>query len=309
MLTRPFNSGSSQEEFEMRQKTGMMVLIGGLVLLALTSSSLSAQVSIEDQLKAQYNFAKMGQDSTGYSVVTEGTLLSIQKGGIIGVPYKNMSIRTSTYQDGTVHASDIAGVKNNKFLTAGCGLVHKCPTTPDTVNDETATKLFKVGDKVYPTKIVVDTAKDTVTMTIVACDTCNKTDPPTYEKAQVAFKFAAGTLAKGDVSQIEDTIGQLLAISNDDSQQASNDQGGQNGNNNGGNNNGGNNNGGGNQGGGGGQQQQQQEPQQIGVGQTPDQVKASLGNPDKMVNLGAKQIWVYKDLKVTFMNGKVSDVQ
>jgi hypothetical protein len=27
------------------------------------------------------------------------------------------------------------------------------------------------------------------------------------------------------------------------------------------------------------------------------------------VNLGAKQIWVYKDLKVTFLNGKVSDVQ
>jgi hypothetical protein len=287
----------------MQQKTGMIVLIGGLVLLAFATKSLNGQVSIEDQLKAQYNFAKMGQDSSGYSVVTEGTLLTIQKGGIIGVPYKNMSIRTTTYQDGTVHTSDVTGVKNNKFLTAGCGLLHKCPTTPDAVNDETTTKLFKTGDKVYPTKIVVDTAKDTVTMTIVACDTCNKTDPPTYDKAQVAFKFASGTLAKGDVGQVEDTIGQLLAISNNnDSQQASNDQGG---------NNGGNNNGGGNQGGGGGggQQQQQAQPQQIGVGQTPDQVQAALGNPDKMVNVGPKQIWVYKDLKVTFFNGKVVDVQ
>jgi hypothetical protein len=51
------------------------------------------------------------------------------------------------------------------------------------------------------------------------------------------------------------------------------------------------------------------EPQQIEAGQTPDQVKAALGQPDKMVNLGAKQIWVYKDLKVTFLNGKVSDVE
>jgi len=290
----------------MRQR--MAVLISGLVLVGFATCSLNAQVSIEDQLKAQYNFAKMGQDSSGYSVVTEGTLLTIQKGGIMGVPYKNMSIRTTTYQDGNVHASDIAGVKNNKFLTAGCGLLHKCPTTPDAVNDETATKLFKVGDKVYPTKIAVDTAKDTITMTIVACDTCNKTDPPTYEKAQVAFKFASGMLAKGDVSQIEDTIGQLLAISNDDSQQqASNDQGGQGGGNNGGGNNGGGNNGGGNQGGGGGQQQSQ--PQQIDMGQTQDQVRGSLGAPDKMVNLGPKQIWVYKDLKVTFLNGRVVDVQ
>jgi hypothetical protein len=38
-------------------------------------------------------------------------------------------------------------------------------------------------------------------------------------------------------------------------------------------------------------------------------VQGSLGKPDKIVNLGAKQIWVYKDLKVTFLNGKVSDVQ
>jgi hypothetical protein len=38
-------------------------------------------------------------------------------------------------------------------------------------------------------------------------------------------------------------------------------------------------------------------------------VVAILGQPDKMVNLGSKQIYVYKDLKITFLNGKVSDVQ
>jgi len=51
------------------------------------------------------------------------------------------------------------------------------------------------------------------------------------------------------------------------------------------------------------------EPQQIEKGQTPDQVIAAIGQPDKIVNLGAKQIFVYKGLKVTFLNGKVSDVQ
>ena len=69
---------------------------------------------------------------------------------------------------------------------------------------------------------------------------------------------------------------------------------------------------GGDQGAAQGQAQQQApppEPQQIEKGQTPDQVKAALGNPDKIVNLGTKQIYVYKDLKVTFINGKVSDVQ
>jgi len=42
---------------------------------------------------------------------------------------------------------------------------------------------------------------------------------------------------------------------------------------------------------------------------TPDQVKNAIGVPDKIVNLGAKEIYVYKDIKVTFINGKVSDVQ
>ena len=51
------------------------------------------------------------------------------------------------------------------------------------------------------------------------------------------------------------------------------------------------------------------EPQTIEKGQTTDQVQAALGKPDKIVNLGTKQIYIYKDMKVTFINGKVTDVQ
>jgi hypothetical protein len=38
-------------------------------------------------------------------------------------------------------------------------------------------------------------------------------------------------------------------------------------------------------------------------------VIASLGQPQKIVQLGAKEIDYYPDMKVTFLNGKVSDVQ
>jgi hypothetical protein len=167
---------------------------------------------------------------------------------------------------------------------------------------EQTTHLFQVGDKVYPMKIDVNVAKDAVALSVVACDTCNKTDPPTYNKAQVVFQFPKGTLATASAGQVEDVIGQLLAISSDDEQQAG-DQGAQQQ--------------GGDQGGQqpAGQQQpaaQEQpaaEPQTIEKGQTPDQVEAAMGKPDKIVNLGSKQIYVYKDLKVTFLNGRVSDVQ
>jgi hypothetical protein len=269
-----------------------------ITILALPSASAQATVSLQEQLAAQYKLAKMGADSSGTSVIEEGTVLAVQKGGIVGVPYKAVTVRTATYKDGTVHASDVAhNATAQKVSKLFCGL-HKCPTTPDAASDENATKLFKVGDKVYATKIDVNTSKDQVTMSIVACDSCNKTDPTTYNKANVVFQFASGALAKASAGDVEDTIGQLLAISNDDSQQVQGDQ--QQGNQQ---------QGGQQQGQGGGQQaQQQQQPQSIQMGMTMDQVTAALGQPEKMVNLGPKQLYIYKDMKITFINGRVADV-
>jgi hypothetical protein len=272
-----------------------------LALMTFVSAPVQAQApSLAEQLAAQYKVAKMGSDSTGTQIVEEGTVLAVQKGGIVGTPYKSISTRTATFQDGTVHASDPG---NGKAATVGgklCALTHKCPTTPDT-GDENKTKLFKVGDKIYATKIDVHPDKDQVVMGIVACDTCNKTDPPTYNKANVVFQFAKGSLASTPASTIEDTIGQLFTVSDNNSsdqsnqQQGNNQQQGQ----------------GQSQGQGGGGQQQQTQTQTVQMGMTPDQVTAALGNPDQQFNVGPKQIFVYKTagVKVTFFGGKVVDVQ
>ena len=50
-------------------------------------------------------------------------------------------------------------------------------------------------------------------------------------------------------------------------------------------------------------------PKTIALGQTTDQVVEILGQPQKIVNLGAKQMYFYPDMKVIFTNGKVTDVQ
>jgi hypothetical protein len=47
----------------------------------------------------------------------------------------------------------------------------------------------------------------------------------------------------------------------------------------------------------------------IELGQTTEQVEEIMGKPEKIVKLGDKTIYVYKDMKVTFMNGKLTDVQ
>jgi hypothetical protein len=265
-------------------------LIPGLALLAVTSLPLSlasaqAPVSIQEQLTAQYKLVKMGSDTSGYSVVEKGTLLAIQKGGILAVPYGDQNILANKYEGGTIHAPGGMALMGRKSIMGKFG-------------KEQTTHLFAVGDKVYPMKIDVNVPKDTVTLEIVACDTCNKTDPPTYNKANVVFQFPKGSLANASAGGVEDTIGQVLSISNDDQggQQQGADQGGQ-------------------QQGGQDQGQQQPadqpaaEPASIEKGMTVDQVEAAMGKPEKKVTLGAKQIYYYKDMKVIFMSGKVSDVQ
>jgi hypothetical protein len=50
-------------------------------------------------------------------------------------------------------------------------------------------------------------------------------------------------------------------------------------------------------------------PVTISLGQTVDEVTAILGPPKSIVELGPKKIYVYKDMKITFNSGKVTDVQ
>jgi hypothetical protein len=272
-------------------------LISGIVLVAATIFPLAlanAQApSLQEQLAAQYKLVRIGSDTSGYSVIEKGTLLAIQKGGILAVPYDDKSALTTKYEGGVVHSPSGLLVAGKKSI-----LGHFSATQ----SQGQTTHLFAVGDKVYPMKIDVNVAKDVVTLTVVACDTCNKTDPPTYNKANVAFQFPKGSLAAANAGAVEDTIGQLLTVSSDD--QAGGDQGGQQ-------------QGGDQQQGGGdqaaaqpaAQDQPAAEPTSIDKGMTTDQVQAAMGKPDKIVNLGAKTIYYYKDMKVIFLSGKVSDVQ
>ncbi len=50
-------------------------------------------------------------------------------------------------------------------------------------------------------------------------------------------------------------------------------------------------------------------PASVEMGQTKDQVKAAMGAPTRVADLGPKTIYYYNGMKVTFKDGKVSDVQ
>lgn len=244
-----------------------------LVLIALASFAAAQAVTLQEQLNAEYKLVQMA--GNGSVVVEPGTLLTVQKGGIISVPWKAMVHCAAKFQDNTLHPS-----------------VGFCAGMMKSVS-----QYLQKGNKVYPLKLEVNLDKAKISLQVVSCDSCNGVDPATGMKGEVVFQFAKGYLEKASAGEVEDLIGQVFAISNDDQQAQGGDSGQQ-----------------GNQQASQQapaqqQQEQQAEPQTIQLGMSPDQVQGAMGKPEKIFNLGTKQIFVYKDVKVTFLNGKVSDVQ
>jgi hypothetical protein len=49
--------------------------------------------------------------------------------------------------------------------------------------------------------------------------------------------------------------------------------------------------------------------EKITAGQTIDQVTTLLGQPTRIVDVGAKKVYIYSDFKITFIEGKVTVVE
>lgn len=233
-----------------------------------------APPTVDEQLAAQFKTVKMGGDASGPVVIEPGTVLVIQKAGILGVPPRALVYCAARFEDGNFRPAGIS-----------CANMMK-----------NASRIFQTGEKVYPLKFEVKPKNDRVSVRIIACDACNGTNPPTAFKGQVDFIFPKGALDNPDASKIEDAIGKVFSIDDSageappapaaaDANQPAPATAAP------------------------APPAAPAQPVSIEIGQTIDQVVAALGQPQKTVNLGAKQIYVYKDLKITFLNGKVSDVQ
>ena len=260
----------------MRQRSEFAVLLIGLTVLGIVATPIAraqnpAPPSLKDQLEAQYKVAKIAYSSGQVTVTEPGTVLVIQKAGILGVPPGNLFIAPATFKDGSLNPP-------GKVATKMAGK---------------DARLLPVGEKVYATKVDVNPKKDKISFRIMECDTCNGATQPSSYKSDVFFELPKGSLATTSVPDVEDTIAKVFAIDTGAAQAQAPQPGAA-------------------------QPEQpaaaqpapaQAPPVSIQLGQTIEQVVAALGQPEKIVDLGAKKIYVYKDLKVTFLNGKVTDVQ
>ncbi len=271
-----------------------------LVGISLTAAAQDPRSSIHDALVAKYALTKPTADKT--DIVTAGAVLVLEKDDLMMEDVTNPNPYQNTYKNGRITQNALG-----RFSKWSHSL-------PGAAKEDTSIRRFVAGEKMWVTKIDV---KENGVLFELFTDAYNDV----RYGATLLFPFPKGSVPSKD--EAEKLVGEVFNVqpaddAKDGQQQAP----------------------------AGGQQaasnpapangpaqgapaqpapaQQQTEapppaiappppppadPKTVSIGQTPDQVTASLGQPEKIVKLGTKQIYYYKDMKVIFVNGKVSDVQ
>ena len=134
------------------------------------------------------------------------------------------------------------------------------------------TRVFKPGERVYVTDIKV--GDDHVMLLLLSLDMFDVvkkgSTKQTRYKGALIFKFDNGYLSTADPAKIKQAISEVVST---EAEAAT------------------------------------ANTKTIELGQTPEQVETILGKPGKIVNLGQKITYIYPDMKVVFVDGKVADVQ
>lgn len=277
------------------QKTKVFSFV--IALLAVTSFAVygdDPKTAIQQKLQATYAVTQPTADNT--DIVTAGAVLVIKKGNLSLTPITSQNLYPNTYKDGKL--SEHTAVKAKRWMD-------KIPGG-SSISGTGTFRTFVPGEKLWLTKI--DVKDDGIVFNLLS-------DPFSDVRyyGSLKFVFPKGFFPAPDAA--DHVVAEVFGIQPSDDAKGQTAQAGQ-------------------------PQtpaapvgtaapkavaaeappapiappppppdQPAAPPKTISKGQTPDQVTAILGAPQKDIKLGAKEIYSYPDIKVTFLNGKVSDVQ
>src|ERR1035438_636771 len=267
------------------------------------------KATLEKQLESKYALTTPTADNT--DIVTLGSVLILQKKGFSAGAVANKVPTQNNYKDGQLVSasgavrkglggfSRLGGVPGFGGLAGASGVAGSAAGAAGPARD------FVNGEKLYVTKITVDRGKNGIVFDLIS-DAYG--DAGRY-KATLRFELPKGAVASEDLAKVDPTIAEVFTIAPADQSAAAPaataasppapvappapepqlapippppppppDP--------------------------------VVETKSIEVGQTKDQVVAILGKPDKIIKAaGTKEIYQYKDIKVTFVNGKMTDAQ
>jgi len=255
---------------------------------------------IQEKLVSQMKLTKAAADHS--DIVTAGDVVVLHKDGMMMCSSASSYAYSNSYSNGVLAANN----KNRAKDAAGAFLRGRMPfggggSASDAANNGCQSRKFVAGEKFWVTGVTLQ--KDGILVSTFS-------DPynDTRYYGEIKFPFP-----KGSVPPVDDfvkTVSEVITVQPPDDSK------------------------------GGGQNEQASTPAQtstppmtpaappppmaaippppppadvppptIAIGQTKDQVTAAFGQPVRLAKLGAKEIFYYKDMKVTFTNGKVTNVE
>ena len=245
------------------------------LILALTGATPALygqdqRTEIQKRLAAEFTRTKMTRDRS--DIVTAGSVLVLHKDGLVMCTTEAIAPPTNTYKNGTISFGFGANMAWGMALA---------PANQQTT--AIAQRKFVAGEKFWVTEYIV---KDDGVVFQFYSDPYN--DVRYY--SQLKFPFPKGAIPPAD--NVMKTIEEVITAEGDAQEAPATENAAPPA-----------------QGPAPAAAQPTAAPKTIALGQTTDQVIGILGQPTKIVNLGAKQMYFYPDMKVIFTNGKVSDVQ
>jgi hypothetical protein len=290
----------------------IVTVSGSFITLLVAAFSLpQAQAqkgTLEQQLESAYKITTPTADNT--DLVTTGSILVLQKKGFSAGAAASKVLTSNTYKDGQIKSGAATAVRRFGGLP-GISSIPGVGTAAGTAAGAAGgSRDFVNGEKLYVTQISVDRSKDVIVFDLIS----DSYGDSGRFKGSLRFQFPKGAVGSADLAQADQIITQVFKIqppddTNADAKQPANaapaaapaaaaapppaadappppiapppppaDE-------------------------------PPAPPKSIDLGQTKDQVVANFGQPERTAKVGTKEIYFYKDLKVTFVGGKVTDVQ
>lgn len=275
------------------QQIGRNLFIAALAAVSSLSQAQEPGTTLERQLESQYALTTPTADNA--SLVTTGSVLVLQKKGLCAGAATNTVPTMDTYKDGQLRSGACATRRIGSWVSHVPGLGGAAGAA---IGAAGSTRDFVNGEKLYVTKIDVDSRKDAIVLSLIS----DSYDSVRY-MATLRFDLPRGAVAGGDLTAIQPILDQVFKaeppagpsgapVSLAGAPASA------------------------------GQADTKFAPipppppppadtpaKSIGVGQTIDEVVAILGQPKTIVDLGMKKIYVYSSIKATFVDGKMKTAE
>jgi len=279
-----------------------LAVAGAVIAVSAQAQGADPGTQIQAKLVSQIKLTKPTADRT--DIVTAGDVVLLQKDGLMMCSSASTYAFSNTYSSGVLSAN-----YNNRAKDAAKSFLKgRLPfggggSVTDAANNGCASRKFVAGEKFWVTGVTPQ--KDGIIVATFSDpypDPSNPGGDPVHFYGEIKFAYPHGVAPASD--DFVKTVSEVMTVAPaDDSDK------------------------------GGGSSAQAQAPAApapppapmaaiapppppadappptIAIGQTKDQVTAAFGQPARMAKVGVKEIFYYKDMKVTFTNGKVSNVE